>query len=43
MKVQHSIYDIDLKIDEVRYFKFIAHELAHLWWFNLQNASTWEE
>lgn len=33
----------DNSIDEVRYFKFIAHELAHLWWFNMQNANTWED
>lgn len=33
----------DNSIDAVRYFKFIAHELAHLWWLNMENASTWED
>lgn len=33
----------DNSINEVRYFKFIAHELGHLWWLNMENASTWED
>ncbi|MFL0267411.1 M1 family aminopeptidase [Candidatus Clostridium radicumherbarum] len=29
--------------DEVGYFKFIAHELAHLWWCKVKNPDTWED
>ncbi|MGL5716060.1 MAG: M1 family aminopeptidase [Paraclostridium sp.] len=28
--------------DEIEYFKFIAHELAHIWW-NKGNVSSWED
>ncbi|GEM_PF-5662135 len=32
----------DKKQDEIGYFKYIAHELAHLWWLKA-NVSTWED
>ncbi len=28
--------------DKINYFKFIAHELAHIWW-NKANANCWED
>lgn len=29
--------------DEVGYFKFIAHELGHLWWCKAKKPDTWED
>ncbi len=29
--------------NELDYFKFIAHEFAHLWWCNCRNTNTWED
>lgn len=29
--------------NEVDYFKYLAHELAHLWWCNYKIINTWED
>lgn len=29
--------------NEIDYFKFIAHELAHLWWCKCKNHDSWED
>ena len=33
----------DADTSEVEYFKFVAHELAHLWWCKVKNTNTWED
>lgn len=33
----------DAEVSEIEYFKFVAHELAHLWWCKVKNSNTWED
>lgn len=33
----------DNEEDEIDYFKFVAHELAHLWWCKSKNTDTYED
>lgn len=30
-------------MEEREYFRFIAHELAHLWWHHVKNTNSWED